>query len=281
MLNLIGRQLVRRGELVARLRVSRGRVEATPAGSWDVRGETADRRRWTYQVTEYGPSGSSVRWAPAAATVHLQWAFDPARPWWGLSPLHVAAADGRLHANAVAALADEAGGPRGTLLPVPEDGEEANLAKLKATIAALAGRLAIVETTSAGWGDGPSAAPKKDWTPQRVGFDAPDTLRTLRSDSARSVLAACGVPVELVAASEGTGQREAYRRFLFGSVLPVARLVESELRDKLEAEALRFDFSELMAGDLAGRARAFQSMVGAGMALERAAALAGLMEPAA
>ena len=279
-LNAIGRQLVRRGELVARLEVARGRVEATIAGSWDVRGESAARGAWTYQVTEYGPSGSSVRWLPAAACLHLQWAYDPARPWWGLSPLHVAAADGRLHAATVEALADEAGGPRGSLLPIPADGEDGMVTTLKSKIAELRGRVAVVETTAAGWGDGPSAAPRKDWSAQRLGFDAPDTLRNLRSDSARAVLAACGVPVELVAASEGTGAREAYRRFLFGSVLPLARMVERELEEKIEAD-VRLDFSELMAADLAGRARAFQSMVGAGMDLDRAAALAGLLEPEA
>ena len=275
-LNLIGRQLIRRGELLARLHVAGGRVRAAVAGSWYVHGQLHDRDSWRYQLTEYGPSGSAVRWSPAASVMHVQYAYDPARPWWGLGPLHVAAADGRLHAETVAALADEATGPRGSLLPIPQDGEEDNLEDLKATIGALRGRLAVVETVMAGWGEGKGAAPAYDWKPQRIGFNAPDTLRNLRSDSAKAVLSACGVPVELVALADGTGQREAYRRFLFGSVLPLARIVERELAAKLETD-VRLDFSELMASDLAGRARAFQSMVGAGMDLDRAAALAGLL----
>ena len=279
-LNLIGRQLIRRGELMARLYVRGGMVRAAVAGSWYVHGAQHDRAMWRYQLTEYGPSGSRVRWAPAASVAHVQYAYDPARPWWGLGPLHVAAADGRLHAEAVKALADEAAGPRGSLLPIPQDGDEDNLEGLKRTIGALAGKLAVVETTAAGWGDGTPAAPREDWKAKRIGFNAPDVLRNLRSDTSKAVLAACGVPVELVALADGTGQREAYRRFLFGSVLPLARMVERELAEKLETD-VRLDFSELMASDLAGRARAFQSMVGAGLELERAAALAGLMTPEA
>ena len=37
-------------------------------------------------------------------------------------------------------------------------------------------------------------------------------------------------------------------------------------------------FSELRASDLSGRARAFQSMVGAGMDISKAAGIAGLMD---
>ncbi len=40
---------------------------------------------------------------------------------------------------------------------------------------------------------------------------------------------------------------------------------------------MRLTFDGLFAADLSGRARAFQSMVGGGMDVSRAAALAGLM----
>ena len=45
---------------------------------------------------------------------------------------------------------------------------------------------------------------------------------------------------------------------------------------KLE-EPITLDWMELRAGDIAGRARAFQSMVGGGMDVAKAAAAAGLM----
>ena len=57
---------------------------------------------------------------------------------------------------------------------------------------------------------------------------------------------------------------------------PLGRLVQTELRAKLGDVTL--DWSELRASDLSGRARACQSMVGAGMDVGKAAGLAGLME---
>lgn len=135
---------------------------------------------------------------------------------------------------------------------MPSDGEEDTLTGLRGTIAGLKGRLSMVETTSAGWGEGKPAAPAEDWKPRRIGANLPDPLRNLREDSAQSVLAACGVPIELVATADGTGMREGWRRFIFGSVLPLARIVEAELSAKLETR-VRLDFSDLAASDHAGR----------------------------
>ena len=75
------------------------------------------------------------------------------------------------------------------------------------------------------------------------------------------VLAACGCPPGLFLEVDGTAQRESYRRLFSLTVEPLAGLLAG-----------------LLAADLAGRARAFQSMVGAGMDLAKAAGLAGLME---
>ena len=54
-------------------------------------------------------------------------------------------------------------------------------------------------------------------------------------------------------------------------------MLAAELSAKLEAE-IKLGFSGRFAADLAGRARAFQSMVGAGMDRAKAAGLVGLME---
>ena len=59
------------------------------------------------------------------------------------------------------------------------------------------------------------------------------------------------------------------RRFLHSTISPAARVVADELAVKLDTPGLAFDFKELFASDLSGRARAFQSMVGGGMKLER------------
>ena len=100
----------------------------------------------------------------------------------------------------------------------------------------------------------------------------------LALQATREIMAACGVSPALFDATAAAAVREAYRQLLHNTIAPLGRIVSDELTRKLETE-IRFDWIDLRAGDIAGRARAFQSMVGGGMAIERAAALAGLMAP--
>ena len=257
-----------------------------PAASFDVQG-SAEPDTWRYRVDLAGPDGTTARTIPAAGVVHLRYAVEPGRTWRGLSPLGYAHATGQLAGNLERNLAAEAGGATAYVLPVPQDSgrgadggaDDDGLSHLRADIKAAKGSTALVETTTAGWGEGRSAAPQRDWQPVRIGANPPPVLATLRSDAAMSILAACGVPPSLsMPNSDGTAQREAWRRFLFSSVSPLARVVASELADKLDTPALRLAFDDLYASDLTGRARAFSSMVGAGMDVGRAESLAGLTE---
>ena len=59
-------------------------------------------------------------------------------------------------------------------------------------------------------------------------------------------------------------------------ILPIAELMQRELRKKLDAPDLKIDLSSLGATDTMGKARALQSMVGAGVPLDEARRLAGL-----
>ena len=281
-LALIGRDLVRRGESLHLIEIERGMVRLIPIGGWDVRGGWREAD-WSYRVDLFGPSGNVTRFVSAAQVLHCRYAVDPARPWHGLSPLAIASATGRLMGSLEYVLANEAGGPHGHVIPVPDAGDVAgddageDDAGLPADIAALKGGTALVETTSAGYGEGRSEAPKHDWQPKRIGADPPDVLAKLRTDAGHAVLAACGVPVELIDKGDGSGQKEAWRRFVLGTVAPMAATVAAECRAKLDAPALAFDFDDLRASDVDARARAFRSMVQGGMAIDEAAAKAGLM----
>ena len=111
----------------------------------------------------------------------------------------------------------------------------------------------------------------------RFGAAPPDPLVQLQGRASREVMAACGLnPAVFDIEGAGTAMREGYRQALHSLVAPLGRLVAHELSAKLEADVV-LDWAELRAGDIAGRARAFQSMVGAGMDPGKAAALAGLM----
>ena len=275
---LIARDLIRRGESVHLIEVDRGRVRLLPAGSWDVRG-TWRERSWFYRVDLFGPSGNVTRFVSSASVIHARYAVDPSRPWHGISPLGWARATGTLAANLEKRLGEETGGKVAHLLPIPQDGgdgsEDDPLAGLKKDLAAAQGGTVLVETTSAGWGEGRMSAPMRDWRPSRIGADPPPVLPGLRKDVFDAVLSACGVPVSLVTDADGTSQREAFRRWLTTAAQPLGELVATELSAKLEAE-VGFDFTGLYAHDLAGRAQAFQRLVAGGMVLERAFAISGL-----
>ena len=60
------------------------------------------------------------------------------------------------------------------------------------------------------------------------------------------------------------------------SVAPVGKAVTAELALKLDTPGLAFDWSGLMAADVASKARAFQALTGGGMEADAAAAAAGL-----
>ena len=278
---MIGRALVRSGEIVLAIDAAAGELRLWPAADHDVTGGF-DPDEWTYRLNLAGPSALFTRTVQASDVVHLTYSRDPQRPWHGVGPIESAALAGRLSAETVKALADEANGPRGHLLPVPgKDGEDPTLTQLKADIKKLNGGTALVESMADGFGTGDrSTSPAGDWRPQRLGFSAGAPLVDLASQATREIMAACGVSPALFDATAAAAAREAYRQLLHNTIAPLGRIVVDELTRKLEAE-ISFDWIELQAGDIAGRARAFQSMVGGGMAVERAAALAGLMIPEA
>ena len=272
-----GRSLIRAGEVVYEIDVSdTGMVRLLVAGHFDTYGG-ADPLTWTYRTSVYGPSGTTTRHLPAAGVVHLRYLTDPARPWCGVAPLRAAAIAGRLSAEVAQALADEVSGPRGNLLPLPIDGEDPTVENLRADLRALGGKLAMVESVRTMHAGAPGSAPQDDWKARRIGANPPTAEVELLSRAFVEVASACGCPAVLFGESgDGTARREAFRQFMHSTLEPVARLIAEELSTKLAAP-IALNLDRLFAADLAGRARAFGSMVKAGMATDRAAALAGLL----
>ena len=275
-LELCGRSLIRRGELVAAVDVDENGLTLCPASSHDVDGSYMPSG-WRYRLNLSGPSRMTTRSrVPATSVFHVMYSRDPERPWRGNGPLQVAQLAGKLSAETVRALGDEASGPTGALLSTPVDGADATITALKADLRTLGGKVALVQggdwSNSGGMGQG------ETWRRQRLGADPPAGLVDQAKLASAEVFAACGINPAIFTDSQGTAAREAWRQVLFGLLAPLGRLVSAELSDKLEAE-VSLGWDELRASDIAGRARAFGTLVGGGMDMAEAARISGVLSP--
>ena len=278
-LGQIGRDLIRKGDSMHRIMIDLdGMVKLIPVDQWYWEGGH-DPASWTVRATAYGPSTSATWHLSASAVVFVRWGSSPGTPYVGTGPTTWASLTAKLQSETERSLADEAGGPIAQLLAIPQDGGEDDaddsLAPMKAGIAKARGKAVLLETTNAGWGDGKVAAPQRDWVANRLGPKPPEAMAMIQKQSFEAVLAACGCPPSLFVDSDGTAQREAVRRWHLGTVMPLARIVEHELSDKLDTPVkLVFDNYPL---DLAGRAQAFQKLVAGGVAVNEALVTSGLM----
>ena len=273
-LSMIGRALIRRGEIVILIRVTNGRLVLLPSASHAVIG-AADPATWQYRVSVGGPQRTlSFDHVPAESIVHVMYSQDPERPWRGAGPLQVAQLAGRLSAETTAALADEASGPRGAFISVPIDGADPTISTIKADIRKAKGGILLAQ--GGDWDSGEKTGGRAMWEAKRFGPAPTDALVKLMGLASQEVFSACGIAGSLFAGGEGTAKREAYRQALHTVIAPLGRLVAYELALKLESD-VALDWVELRAGDISGRARAFQSLVGGGMDVAQAASLAGLL----
>ena len=78
MLSMIGRSLIRQGEILFAIEVrDGGRVELIPAASWDVSG-AHDPASWSYRLTLGGPSRlTTLEPVPSEGMVHIRLCIAP------------------------------------------------------------------------------------------------------------------------------------------------------------------------------------------------------------
>ena len=281
----LARRLLLTGNYVAGIDVdTMGSIALQPASTYDLRGGPSEAS-WRYWLDLPGPSTSIQRFSPTEGVVHVRIGADPVRPWEGVSPLVNAGLSSALLARMELRTGQEANAQVGYLLPMPDGTAEESITALKADLKALNGKVALVESMSAGHGQGQRAAPPSDWRLQRMGAEIPDANVNLRRQAGADVCAALGIPAALYVGADGATVREAYRQLLVSTLQPLAELVAEELTRKLELPGVRFNFRKLAAADVAARARAFGSLVQAyssagaeDVDLERLETLAGLNE---
>lgn len=285
----IGRALCRTGNGLLYIDMTGG-LTLRPVHALTVWGGV-DRRTWRYDFELPAPGGAvPMRRIASEDMVHVRYSYSESAPWQGLGPMEWASATGQLMGAMEERLQEESASPVGYLIPIPKSpvGDVVDsagntidpMATLRNELKALRGRTALVETLEV-LAEGIHRGGGPDWTPRRVGSNPPPSVIALRDEAERSVLSACGIPPGLSGlggGGQGTQAREDWRRFLHGTIAPVAALVQEELAQSLPWADITIGFDRLFASDLQGRARAFQSMASSGMDLARAAALSGLME---
>ena len=265
-----GRALILRGEAVALIEIADGRAVLLPALAHDVDG-AADPAAWMYRLDIAGPSSHRSRRVPGAGVVHFKWAVRSSQPWRGLSPVRQAKATGDLHARLTTTAAyfqdprhgtahvryEQTGQIGGRANPTNEQAKQIaeTIHDLRTKHARDPAALPIVRGAAID-------SPRRD--------TVQDAEEKLFEGSAGQILAACGVPPQLLSHSgEATITREAWRLFVLSAVQPVARMMEAEMRGKLHPEAM-LEFAALRASDLDQQSRAHMRKAQAYAALKKA-----------
>ena len=283
-LGLVGRDLIRRGESLFLIDVHDD-IRLFPCRQLGRARRMESRHLGIPPRLVRADPATSPAWCRRQSVLHFRYAFDPARPWLGLSPIAWARTTGRLLAQTEVALADEASMPVGADHPDTRGPGRGRRRGGRVRSGGHAGRPrepprprdARRDDNAGAWGQGAEQRPQMDWKPNRIGANPPSSLVSLRSDAAQAVLSACGVPASLFTEKDGTAAREGFRRLLTATLQPIAKLCVAELAEKLDTPDLHFSFDNLYAHDLVGRASAFKGLVAGGAEVQQALIVSGLL----
>ena len=193
----VGRRLVLTGNFVACIEIVRGSIALRTARQWSVVGGGVDESSWVYEVELAAPTSIITKRVQSAGVLHIRINTDSREPWYGTSPLLSAGISSDLLARIEGKTAEELRSPVGSVLPVPEAMKDDNKKALQHDLGQIKGGTMLVETQAGGHGQGRQYAPQLEWTPKRIGAMIPESHVTLRSDVARDVCAALGIPAAL------------------------------------------------------------------------------------
>ncbi len=269
--------LLSRGNHVALITVQGGGIRLHRASHYDVQGGY-DPETWRYHLSLPGPTTSASIDAPAAQVVHVRYGATADQPWRGESPLAAAGISADLLARVETSLRREFAALSVQLVTHP-GAYLPNQAARREFAQSLSDseRQVLVDAGNEGWRSRGSSG--GSWQQVRLGPEPTAHEVELRSQVAQDVLSAMGIPAGLYQPREGAVSRESYRQLLTACVQPYAALAEEELAAKL-AQPVRLGFHRLAAADVAARARAYGSLVQAGVAPDSAAMIAGIDDAA-
>lgn len=262
---MIGRALLFHGEFAAALTADVGLV---PASSIDVFGRGTAPEEWRYRLFLPSPSGSEEIVASADSVLHVRIGASRAAPWRGRSPLAGAMTDAELALAVATGLKGEAKLPprvffgfspaeTGVINPDAMQEWADRVRKMEA------GKPVLSPYPVSSAAQRPEPAP---------------TMDAARRTASEEIAAAAGVPMSLLRGDgDGAAQREAYRRLTRATLEPLGRVLAHEAALKL-GQPVTVDFAPLRGSDTAMQARAFGALAGAGVPVNEALRIAGLVE---
>lgn len=266
----IGLDLCLRGESCWHVRVEGGDLRMVRVAYWD---HVSPGRAFQLHIAHQYHT-ETIR--ALAGEVVLLTINSPANaPWQGRSPFALMGASPRLMAEIEGAVSGAVEWVGRGLLPfpdvVPEEQQSAALRGLKGggMLAAIRSRADFATNTG---NARPNEFKRVELTPDHESADLNPTVDQLHN----RLLAAAGIPPTLLTPNGNAGaMREGYRLFVLQHIEPLARQLLPELA---KVGVTKLGTGTMMSADVAGRARAVGTLVGAGMSLDKALALVGWNE---
>ena len=268
----MARGMARRGEWVALIEVGAAGLRLLPASAHEV-GGGVESESWIYRLEFDAPGGGMrTRTVRRDAVVHITYATADGRPWQGVSPLGASPLTRDLAGRIEQSLAWDSGGATGRLLPLPDGVTDGQTQQVARALRSGKGLLSLIETTSKGFGQGASAAPRRDLEQQRFGPEIPASSIELRESVRKDILAAYGVPP---ASQSAASQRDLQRQLISNTIQPIAKNLAVQLSKQLDSE-IAFSFPSLAQTDIAAKARAYKAYTDSGLSIEQAAKIVGI-----
>ena len=236
-----------------------GGMELIPVPTFEV-GGSIPRVTWTYNLKWRNQDNDEIEKQVAGDRVlHVRYMEDAEQPWYGRGPLQRAGVSSEQLAYIERSLSHDARTPVAHILPLPDAASVTQRQGIAEGIRNARGQVTVPETAMAGFGQGPAAAPQRDMVTSRVGPDMPSAAIELREKTSAWVSQALGVNPAMFGPNGGA-QREAVRHYYHFTLLAIARLIEAELREKLDIPSLRVSLEDLQAVDVSARSRAVVSL---------------------
>ena len=268
----LARRLFTSGNAVYEIVINEG-ISLVPASDFEVAGSVG---RWVYELETPIPGQSRVarRRVAEDGVVHVRINPSPSEPWRGRAPWQLAKVSASTLSYIERSLESDSMPRSAILLPQPDGSAPNTIAQLKAALQRGMGHFNLIETTAQGFGQGNTAAPRKDWVQERIGAMVPEHNIELRTESAKAILTAYGVSPAMFQ-GDGNAQRESRRAMFLDSILPVSAIIAGELSEKLETP-VTIGHNESEYADSQRLGRYLKSLIDAGYSLPDAANIVGL-----